>query len=199
MQKSKFNFLLLGVLSLFLWNCRGDQGPVGPQGNPGPPGPTGPAAPLALMYEIEFDLNAANEWKIVYPFPEEDEIYPEDVVLVYLLWDQVTADDGSSVDVWRLMPITYFQQRGILTMNSDFAFGDISIYLEASFPLDAQSDMNDLVARIVVVPAEQSPNQRIGAPVNFQNYEEVKAAYGLKETGPAKGKPFLRIIKDLEK
>ncbi len=206
MQKSKFNLLFMGMLALLLWNCRGEEGPIGPQGDPGPRGPAGPAGPagapgpLALMYEIEFDLTAAEDWEAVYGFPEEDldEIFLEDVALVYLLWDQLQNDDGSFTDVWRLMPINYFRPKGILSMNFDFTAYDVKIYLESSYTRDAQDEMRDLVARIVIVPAEQSPNQRKGFDVNYQDFEAVKKTYGLKETGRAKGKPLMQLIRELE-
>jgi hypothetical protein len=50
----------------------------------------------------------------------------------------------------------------------------------------------------VIVPAEQSPNQRKGFDVNYQDFEAVKKTYGLKETGRAKGKPLMQLIRELE-
>jgi hypothetical protein len=195
----KYNLLVWIVLVFFLWNCKGDPGPIGPQGQQGPQGPRGPEGPqtLALMYEFEFDLNAANKWEEFYVFPDEDEIFLEDVGLVYLLWDVVDTDDGQ-LDVWRLMPVNYFKEKGILSMNFDYTAEDVRIFLEGSYPLDATSDMTDLVARIVIVPADFSPNGRVGTLVNYENYDEVKAAFGLKDTKRVKGKPFMQMIRKSE-
>ena len=199
----KYNLLTWVVLVFLLWNCRGDQGPIGPPGTPGQQGsqgPQGPAGPqtVALMYEFEFDLNAANQWEEFYEFPEEDleDIYLEDVGLVYLLWD-VVETDGEPLDVWRLMPVNFFNQKGILSMNFDYTAADVRVFLEGSYPLDATSDMNDLLARIVIVPADYSPNGR-RATVNFENFNEVKTAFGLKDTKRVKGKPFMQIVRERE-
>ena len=197
----KYNLLTWIVLVSLLWNCRGDQGPIGPQGDPGPQGPQGPAGPqtVALMYEFEFDLNTANQWEAFYAFPEEDieDIFLEDVGLVYLLWDVVETDNGEELDVWRLMPVNFFNEKGILSMNFDYTAADVRVFLEGSYPLDATADMTDLLARIVIVPADYSPNGRRGA-VNFENYNEVQKAFGLKEAKRVKGKSFMQIMRERE-
>jgi hypothetical protein len=199
MQKCRFISLVWLTLAAILWNCKGDPGIPGAPGAPGPTGPQGPRGPagpqtVALMYERVFDLNVDNKWEMIYTFPANDEIYLEDVALVYLLWDQIETDNGP-LDIWRMMPVTYFNSKGILNMNFDFSAEDVRIFLEASYPLDAQTEFNDVVARIVIVPADDSPNGR-KASINYENFEEVKKAFGLKETGAAKGKPFMHIVKE---
>jgi hypothetical protein len=198
MYKNSLQSLLWLILACLLWNCKGDPGVPGPIGAPGPTGPQGPAGPqtVALMYERVFDLNAANQWELIYTFPANDEIYLEDVALVYLLWDQVETDNGL-LDIWRMMPVSYFNEKGILNMNFDFSAEDVRIFLEASYPLDAQTAFEDVVARIVIVPADDSPNGR-KAVVNYENFEEVKKAFGLKETHPVKGKPFLQLLREAQ-
>lgn len=162
------------VIPIFL-SCEGDPGPIGPQGPPGQPGTPGPVT-TALMYEIEFDLNSGNEWSALFAFPPEDEVFWEDVVLVYLLYS--TENDQ---DIWRLMPVSFFNSRGTLNLNYDFTQNDVNIFAEASFPLNADQDhFDNEIARIIVVPAAESSNYRKGV-INFENFEEVKAAYGLKE------------------
>lgn len=186
------------MLACLLWNCKGDPGLPGASGAPGPSGPQGPAGSqtVALMYEREFDLTADNKWEMIYTFPANDEIYLEDVVLVYLLWDQLETDNGP-LDIWRMMPVSYFNSKGILNMNFDFSAEDVRIFLEASYPLDAQTTFTDVVARIVIVPAGESANGRKDA-INYENFEEVKRAFGLNATNSVKGKPFMHMLREDE-
>lgn len=173
-------------------NEPGPQGPRGPQGPAGPSGPSGPSS-TGLMYEIEFDLIADNEWQASFAFPEEDEIFLEDVVLVYLLWEQ-TDVDGEVYDVWRLMPVSYFTDDGLLQINFDFTALDVVIFAEAAFDLDPQRDaFNNIVARIVVVPADFSPNAR--TDINYEDFYEVQQLYGLPEITNRSGKPFLNVTR----
>ncbi len=173
--------LLLGFVLCIAWSCQGPPGVPGPQGAPGPQGPAGAPGPetLALMYEVEFSLNAGNKWESLFPFPAADKIYAEDVVLVYLLWEQVNAD-GKPMDVWRLMPVNYFTNAGILALNYDFTVKDVRIFAQASFALDAQRDtFKDQLARIVVVPADYSPNGRKARNIDYTDYEQVRTAFKL--------------------
>ncbi len=173
--------LLLGFVFCLAWSCQGPPGLPGPQGAQGPQGPAGQPGPetLALMYEVPFSLNPANKWESFFPFPAADKIYAEDVVLVYLLTGQVQVD-GKPTDVWRLMPINYFTDAGLLSLNFDFTVKDVRIYAEASFTLDAQRDaFKDQLARVVVVPADYSPSGRKGHNIDFADYEQVRAAFKL--------------------
>ena len=198
MKKYSLKLFVWILLAGILWSCKGEPGLPGPAGAPGPTGPRGPAGPqtVALMYERVFDLNVENKWEIIYTFPEEDEIYLEDVALVYVLWDQIETDN-EPLDVWRMMPVSYFNSKGILNMNFDFSAEDVRIFLEASYPLDAQTEFTDVVARIVIVPADDSPNGR-KASINYENFEEVKTALGLKETKRVKGKPFRQMLREAQ-
>lgn len=144
-------------------------------------------------------MDGSNDWVAYYSFPPEDEIFLEDVVLVYLFWDEVETDDGEMVDVWRLMPVNYFYDEGMLQINYDFSVADVSIFAEASFPLDPELDVfEDFLARIVVVPADYSPNARKSNTIDYENYEEVMKAFGLPERRQAQGKPFMKIVKAYE-
>ena len=183
MKTFKLYFLIF-IISPFFWGCEGDPGPVGPVG------PQGDSAPLALEYEVEFDLNSNNEWSYTYYFPTNDEIYSTDMVLVYMLWDVV--DDQ---DVWRMMPVNYFENNGMLEVNYDFTQSDVRIFAQASFPLTNDTKpFDDFVARIVVIPAEMSANQRIGN-IDLTNYEEVKKTYNLKDFKRVKGTSFQDRLK----
>jgi hypothetical protein len=188
MKTFKLYFLILAFVPLF-WNCEGDPGPAGP---PGPIGPEGDPAPLALEYEVEFTLNSNNNWSTFYDFPQKDLdlIYPTDMALVYMLWDI----DGDT-DIWRLMPVNYFYPEGMVQVNYDFSMNDVRLFAEGSYPLNsAQHRYENLLARIIIIPAEMSANQRVGN-VDFTDYEEVKKAYHLKDIQRAKGRSFKDNIK----
>lgn len=181
---------ILAFTTLLLFGLVSCQGP---EGAPGPQGPEGPAGPqtVALMYEVEFDLNAANKWESIYTFPANDEIFTEDVALVYLLWDQVTTN-GQTRDIWRLMPVSFYNGSGTLSMNYDFTVDDVRIFAEASYPLTNVSFTNE-VARIVIVPADYSPNGRKGQTIDYTDYEQVRKAFNLPDT-PVKNRG--RIVRE---
>lgn len=186
MKTCKLYFLIF-ILVPFFWSCDGDPGPVGPAG---PEGPEGIPGPLALEYETTFSLNPSNNWSTIYTFPPNDEIYATDMVLVYMLWDVVNKEDQ-----WRLMPVNYFENGGMLEVNYVFTQTYVTLFADASFPLDNDVEpFEDIVARIVVIPAEMSSNQRVGN-VDFTNYEEVRKTYHLPDRAWGGGKTFKEIVK----
>ena len=175
--------------------CITETAVPGPRGDQGPQGPQGPAGPVtvALMYEIQFDLDASNNWQQFFDFPAEDEIFLEDVVLVYRLEPPAQGSEGP--DVWRLMPIHYFYPEGVLELNYDFTVNDVRIYAKANFVLDNTLDARyDEVMRIVVVPAGFSPNAR----VNYENYHEVIASLGITDYPAERKKTLKNSIKRIQ-
>ena len=198
MQPYQFAAFLLALTSL-LYGCYVEEvvpGPPGPQGPPGFDGRDG-APGTGLMYETAFDLNADNGWQAFYSFPVEDEIFLEDVVLVYLLSDQIEPEDGGDpVDVWQLMPVSYFYEAGQLQIGYDFTATDVRIFAQASFLLDPDRDaFENSWARIVVVPADYSVNARTSNAVDFGNYEAVSEWLGLPESHTRRRTPFLKTTK----
>ena len=180
MQPHPYFFGIIFLLCLAGCYTEPIPGPVGPPGYDGRDGEPGPQT-IGLLYEIEFTLNADNEWSFLYQFPPADEIYVEDVVLVYLLQGQEEEPDGTFRDIWRLMPISYFTDAGLLQLNYDFSVSDVSMFADAAFPLDPARDIfANEIARIVVVPANFSPsvaNGRGGA-LDYHDYEAVMSALG---------------------
>lgn len=202
MRPYKFAAFLLALTSV-LSGCYVEEIP-GPQGLPGFDGRDGldglDGAPgTGLMYEVEFDLTASNDWQSLYTFPpqDQDKIYREDVVLVYLLEEYVEPEDGSDpYDVWRLMPISEFSDDGQLQFNYDFSVYDVNIFLQASFPLDAAIDVfENLVARIVVVPAAQSVNARTSESVDYEDYEAVSQWLKLPATRTHRGASLQEMLR----
>lgn len=192
-------FFLAGTLSgCYTEPIPGPQGPPGFDGRDGLNGRDGlDGAPgTGLMYEVEFSLNANNEWQTFFNFPPQDPIYREDVVLAYLLWDQIESQDGSElIDVWRPLPVTYFYEEGMLQIGYDFTATDVKLYIEAGFPLNSERDVFDnFLARIVVVPANYSNNARMSTPVDLEDYQTVSDWLGLPESSAQRGVPFLKVV-----
>src|SRR5690554_2164605 len=94
--------LFLAVLAA----CEGPQGPPGPPGPPGSPGDDGMDGILPVVYEIEGDFVAENNYLLPFVFPNDIEVLESDIVLVYILWEQAENEDGELLDVWRLLPQT---------------------------------------------------------------------------------------------
>ncbi len=74
------------------------------------------------------------------------------MVLVYLL-EETTAD---GLDVWSLLPQTFFTADGTLIYNFDHTAVDVSVYLFADFDLDflGPEFTNNQIFRVAVVPAD---------------------------------------------
>lgn len=150
--------LSLLVIVLLFSSC---EGPAGP---PGPPGDEG-AVLVANAFEIEVDFNAGNGYRILEDYGFE--VFPFDVTLVYILWDQ---DNGT--DIWRLLPQIVEFNEGQLQYNFDFTQNDVSIFLDGTINFDILGDewTQNQVFRVVVIPADN-----VGL-VNVNNLDEVMKA-----------------------
>jgi len=147
------------LLMLFLFSAC--EGPTGP---PGPPGDDG-AVLVANAFEIEVDFTAGNGYRILEDYGFE--VFPFDVTLVYILWEQ---DNGT--DIWRLLPQVLEFPEGQLQYNYDFTQTDVSIFLDGTinFNILGSEWTQDQVFRVVVIPADN-----VGL-VNINNLEEVMKA-----------------------
>ncbi len=202
MQAYKIVTFLFVILMTTLYGCYSEEvipgppGPPGYDGLDGRDGLNGLDGTPGLMYEVEFSLDADNNWETFFEFPPEDEIFLEDVVLVYLLWDQEEADDGTLIDVWRSMPVSYFYDEGPLQLNFDFTAGDVKFFAEAAFPLQADQDFfDDFLARVVVVPAVAAGNARISQD-STPDYESISKWLKLPTTRQKSGTPFLKMVQN---
>jgi hypothetical protein len=147
----KIVILLLLAIPLF-FSC---EGPAGPPGLPGEDGDSF----LGSVFEIQGDFSPQNDYTLYYEFPSGFEIYESDVVLVYILWEQV---DG--LDVWRLMPQTVvlktiypeFSETDVLQYNFDYTFYDVQIFLEGTIDFSTllPAETDNQIFRIVVLPAD---------------------------------------------
>ena len=140
----KITTTLLIFAAIIITSC---EGPMGPPGLPGEDG----GLYLGSIFEIEGDFEAANDYKLYFEFPNDFEIYDTDVVLVYILWEQI---DG--LDVWRLLPQTVVLPEGVLQYNFDYTVADVQVFMEGTIPpqdwLSAETD--NQIFRIAVLPAD---------------------------------------------
>ena len=154
-------------------------GPQGPRGPQGPAGIQGEPGEIGYVFEYENIDFEADNYEFILPLPSDFETFASDVILVYLLWGIETID-GVDFDIWRPLPQTVFvPDQGTLVYNFDFIQNDVRLFLSSDFPLDSltDTDTDDWIARVVVVPAEFWNSSRI----NFNKYDEVATAMGLTE------------------
>jgi len=141
--------VLFIVVLVFLSACEGEPGPPGRDGLDG-------ESFLGSVFEIQGDFTSENEFSLYFQFPPSLTIYESDVVLVYILWQQVENDNGEFLDVWRLLPQSVVLEEGILQYNYDYTFQDVEIFLEGTIDFSTLrvSEAIDQVFRIVVLPAD---------------------------------------------
>jgi hypothetical protein len=111
---------------------------------------------LGSAFEVKGDFTPSNDWSLNYKFPATFEVFESDVVLVYILWDQITDKFGKVQDVWRLLPQTVVLKEGILQYNFDYTQNDVEIFLGGTIDLHTllPAESLDQVFRIVVLPAD---------------------------------------------
>jgi hypothetical protein len=140
--------LLALPLTVFT-SCEGDPGP------PGPPGLDGTSL-LGTVFEVNANFNAGNDYRNFFGYPSSLQVFDSDVVLVYLL--EETTPEG--LDVWSLLPQTFFTADGTLVYNFDYTAVDMSVYLYADFNLDLLGPVftDNQIFRVAVVPADFGEN-----------------------------------------
>jgi len=143
-MKNLLLFLSL-TATIFFTSCEGDQGPPGQDG----------VDFLGQVFEVTVDFNESNGYSRLITYPSNVVVYESDVVLVYLLTDVVTGNNGS-IDVWSQLPQTFFPAQGTLLYTFDFTYLDVNLLLDANFPLGLLGPQytDDQIFRIAIVPAE---------------------------------------------
>ena len=155
----KFSLLSAMIIAFFSLSCEGPVGPPGPPGFDGLDGLDGVNI-LGTVYDITGDFTPGNEYSLFSEFSLDApglEVFETDVVLVYILWDQIPDDQGGApIDIWRLLPQTRLLDQGILQYNYDHTFLDVSIFLEADFDLATlpPGDTDNQTFRIAILPAD---------------------------------------------
>ena len=167
-MKYAYQFSLL-VIALLSFQC---EGPPGPQGLPGYNGLDGLNGEEAYVFEYILDFTAP-EYSALLELPSSFEMLDSDVMIVYLLWR--IMDDGT--EVWRALPQTLYFQDGILSYNYDWTKFDAELFLEGTVNLGGLGAnlTDEWIARVVVVPGLFNGRSTL----DFNNYEQVKAAYDL--------------------
>src|SRR5690606_3940873 len=100
----KYNLLAASLMALLLFAfqaCKGPEGAPGPEGPQGPQGPQGPEGPTILpaVFDVDnADFIASGNYRVSINMPSSLEIYPSDVVLVYLAWEVVNIGGNDAVD-----------------------------------------------------------------------------------------------------
>lgn len=144
--------ILLTITILILTGCEGEPGTPGIDGKDGEDG----ISLIGSVFERSGDFTAENNYELLYDFPENIEVYESDIVLVYILWEQVTDNNSDPVDVWRLLPQTVVLEEGVLQYNYDYTFADVKIFLEGTIDLSTllPAEALDQIFRIVILPAD---------------------------------------------
>ncbi len=186
----RVTFLLTLFVSALFISCEGPVGPPGPPGFDGLDGLDGQDGIniLGKVLEIEGDFTFDNDYRLFYEFPNTVEVFESDLVLVYILWEEVEDNTGEFVDVWRLLPQTLIVNQGLLQYNYDHTFFDVSIFLESDFDLGllGPGDTDNQVFRIAIVPAEYGQGSRF----DRSNLQQVMDLLDVEE------KDISRIILD---
>ncbi len=175
---------LLLFTAIIITSC---EGPIGP---PGIPGEDGADGLIGSVFEIEGDFTPQNGYKIFYQFPNNFEIYDGDIVLVYILWEQASTNNGP-VDVWRLLPQTVALDDGILQYNFDYTLADVQVFLEGTtdFSNLLPAETNDQIFRIAVIPAAFAKSKSI----DFSDFNAVMKSMNFNSNLIDKVNPTLKI------
>jgi hypothetical protein len=148
-------FTLLLISAFTLTSC-GDDGPVGPQGPQGPQGPAGADGFIGTVIDLQGSFASADDFLELKFNDEGIEVFESDVVLVYLKTGEDGEAGGLPVEVFSMLPQTYFIDGQILQYDFDFTFFSVQIFLKGTVDfaeLDSSYTDNQIF-RIVVVPAE---------------------------------------------
>ena len=164
------------IVSLILASCEGPSGPPGPPGFDGQDG----VNILGQVYDIQDSFTPGNGYSIFSEFAVDApsvEVFETDVVLVYILWEQLDDPTGP-IDVWRLLPQTRLVEEGILQYNYDFTFENVAIFLETDFDpaLLLPGDTDNQIFRIAILPADGAGKTSL----DTSNMEEVLDYLGVE-------------------
>lgn len=162
--------LFVLLISLTLLSCEGPQGP------PGPPGFNGINI-LGSVFDVSVDFTPGNGYSNLIAFPNTIEVFESDVVMVYLLEEQV-SDPSGPIDVWTPLPATFFLNDGSqVVYNFNHTFLDVNLFLDGNANLDTLGPgfTNNQIFRIAVLPAEFAE----AFDGDLQNFSEVMQALKL--------------------
>jgi len=170
--------IILVLALAFLASCEGVPGPPGRDGYDGIDGKDGESF-LGSVFEIEGDFTSDNNYALYFEFPSSITAYESDVVLVYILWEQVEDNNGEWLDVWRLLPQTVVLDEGVLQYNYDHTFVDVQVFLEGTIDFNTllPAEAQDQVFRIVVFPADFVAQKNL----DISDYNLMMKSLGVKQ------------------
>ncbi len=151
------------------------EGPMGPPGYDGKDGEDGTSL-LGTIFETTVDFTPENGYSTLFEYPNDFEIYDSDIVMVYILWEQVETNNGV-LDVWRALPQTVFLQEGVIQYNFDYSVGDVKIFIEETVGNLLPGETENQTFRIAVIPAIEYENKSI----DLQNFNSVLKSLNLSD------------------
>jgi hypothetical protein len=194
-MKTKSSSTLLAslvLITLIFTQCqKGDVGPAGPAGPAGPGGPAGSTGPKG-------DTGTAN---VIYS-PWLDVAYAADTVHSGAIIDtigfyaSITAAkltnailNSGEIKVYLnlgtsttpdIVPMPYFDVYSGININPDYSLQKIFLYANINAGTVTISGQKYLQYRYILIPGSV-PSGRVAQPVNWNNYNEVKAYLGLTD------------------
>ncbi len=161
----KINRLFFVFSIALLTAC--SEGIPGPQGPPGEPGESF----IGTVFQLTGDFTAEDDFQLFFEFPSTFQVYESDAVLVYILWEVTSDNEGNPLNIWRLLPQTVVLDEGILQYNYDNTSLDVRIFLEGTLDLNnlLPAEALDQEFRIVILPADYAKNTEI----NINNYNSL--------------------------
>jgi hypothetical protein len=156
--------LLLSILFIAFNSCEGDPGPPGFDGLDG-------VNILGKVFDVTVDFTPNNGYSNLIAFPNNIEVFESDVVLVFLLEEQI-SDPSGPIDVWTPLPQTFFLDNGLqVVYNFNHTFLDVNLFLDGNVNLDTLGlgFTNNQTFRIAVLPADFAEN----FDVDLNSHEEV--------------------------
>ena len=145
--------IILLITMAFFTAC---EGPTGPRGEDGLDGFDGTSL-TGQIFEIEGDFTEGNNYTLHYDFPNDFEIYTTDIVMVYILWDQVDSPDGL-LDRWRALPQTMVIENqgaydGVYQYNFDYTVSSVNVFVDFTVDELLPEESENQIFRVAVLPA----------------------------------------------
>ncbi len=130
---------------------------------------------ISEVLEVTTSFSQANQFRRFVTI--NPPIFASDMILVYHLYE---VDPTTGLDVWRLMPQTYFfTGGGELDYNYDFTREDVQLFLDANFDMNTLSPAwtQNQTFRIVIIPGYFSGKN--SSKVDFNDYNATLKAYNI--------------------
>lgn len=157
LQNSPYSSILCAIFAIMVFGaCEGPPGRDGFNGINGVDGADGVNDVIGIAIDRVVDFGIQDNFAVTIQFPQEIEVFEEDIVLVYRLAETLSNGNNTPIDVWQALPQNFFLQEGILQYNYDYTFLNCSIFLDGNFDLNALGTAFTLqqIFRIVIMPAD---------------------------------------------